>query len=83
VSDWDVPGLRGAPALAATLRDRMDEALLYRDLARLRTTADGVTIPQTDVDELQWQGADRRRWRAFCEEWGLVRLADRPHRWRS
>ena len=43
--DWDVPGLRGAPALAATLRERMDEALLYRDLARLRTTADGVPIP--------------------------------------
>ena len=50
--DWDVPGLRGAPALAATLRERMDEALLYRDLARLRTTADGVPIPQVDVDEL-------------------------------
>ena len=25
----------GAPALAATLREHMDEALLYRDLARL------------------------------------------------
>ena len=80
-SDWDVPGLRGAPVLAATLRDRMDEALLYRDLARLRTTADGVSIPQADVDDLQWQGADRQRWRAFCEAMGLARLADRPHRW--
>ncbi len=82
-SDWDVPGLRGAPALAATLRDRMDEALLYRDLARLRTTADGVSIPQADVDELRWQGADRARWHAFCEAWGLARLAERPHRWRD
>jgi 5'-3' exonuclease len=80
-SAWDVPGLRGAPALAATLRDRMDEALLYRDLARLRTTADGVPIPQRDVDELRWRGADRERWHAFCDEWGLDRLRDRPHRW--
>jgi 5'-3' exonuclease len=79
--DWDVPGLRGAPALAATLRERMDEALLYRDLARLRTTADGVPIPQADVDELRWRGADRARWTAFCEAWGLGRLANRPHRW--
>ena len=68
--DWDVPGLRGAPALAATLRERMDEALLYRDLARLRTTADGVPIPEVDVDELRWRGADRARWTAFCESGG-------------
>jgi 5'-3' exonuclease len=80
-SDWDVPGLRGAPVLAATLRDRMDEALLYRDLARLRTTSDGVPIPQVDVGELEWRGVDRDRWDAFCDEWGLARLRDRPHRW--
>jgi 5'-3' exonuclease len=79
--DWDVRGLRGAPALAATLSERMDEALLYRDLARLRTTADGVPIPQADVDELRWRGANRARWTAFCEEWGLERLTNRPHRW--
>jgi 5'-3' exonuclease len=82
-SAWEVPGLRGAPVLAATLRDRMDEALLYRDLARLRTTADGVAIPEADVDELRWDGADRSRWHAFCDEWGLARLRDRPHRWRG
>ena len=80
-SAWEVPGLRGAPLLAATLRDRMDEALLYRDLARLRTTADGVPIPQADVEELRWPGTDRARWHAFCDEWGLDRLRDRPHRW--
>ena len=40
--------------LAATLRDQMDLALLFRDLARLRTTADGVSIPQADVEELRW-----------------------------
>jgi 5'-3' exonuclease len=80
--DWDVAGLRSAPALAITLRERMDEALLYRDLARLRTTADGVPIRERDPDELEWHGADRGRWEAFCDEWGLARLRSRPHRWR-
>jgi 5'-3' exonuclease len=80
---WDVPGLRGAPALAATLRDRMADGLLFRDLARLRTTADGVPIPQQDVDDLRWRGADRAAWTAFCDEWGLARLRERPHRWRD
>ncbi len=82
-SDWDVSGLRNAVGLAATLRERMDEALLYRDLARLRTTADGVPIPQQDVDALRWQGVERSAWDAFCDEWGLDRLRARPHRWRE
>jgi 5'-3' exonuclease len=82
-SEWAVPGLRNPVGLAATLRDRMDEALLYRDLARLRTCGDGVPIPQADVDELRWEGADRDRWEAFCDEWSLPRLRARPHRWRE
>jgi 5'-3' exonuclease len=80
-STWDVAGLRNPVGLATTLRDRMAEALLYRDLARLRTTADGVEIPQRDVDELEWGGADRSAWEAFCDEWDLSRLRSRPHRW--
>jgi len=80
-STWDVPGLRGAVGLAATLRDQRDEVLLYRSLARLRTTADGVPIPQRSLDELRWQGTPRARWEAFCDHWGLTRLRDRPHRW--
>ncbi len=82
-SEWDVSGVRNAVGLAATLRDRMPEALLYRDLARLRTTSDGVPIAQTDADDLWWPGADRARWQAFCDEWGLARLRARPHRWRE
>ena len=82
-SAWEVPGLggRGRCALAATLRDHWDDALLYRDLARLRTADDGVVIRQRDADELRWDGAPRAEWEAFCEEWGLARLRDRPHRW--
>ena len=76
-----MPSLRGAPVLAATLRDHWDEAMLYRDLARLRTTADGVPIAQKTAEELRWDGAPRERWEAFCDEWGLARLRSRPHRW--
>jgi 5'-3' exonuclease len=81
--EWDVPGVRGAPALAAVLRERMDDALLYRDLARLRTIADGVSIPQLDVEELRWAGAPRATWNAFCDDWGLDRLRARPPRWQA
>jgi 5'-3' exonuclease len=82
-SQWDVPGIRGAVNLAATLRDHWDDALLFRDLARLRTTADGVSIPEQDVEELRWLGAGRATWEAFCDEWNLPRLRERPHRWRE
>ena len=82
-SAWEVPGVGGARAigLAASLREHWKEALLYRDLARLRTDADGVPIRQRDPDELRWDGAPRDAWEAFCEEWGLDRLRTRPHRW--
>ena len=82
-SRWDVRSLRGGPVLAATLRERWDEALLYRSLARLRTVEDGVVIPQASAEELRWAGAPRPTWEAFCDRWGLDRLRSRPHRWRS
>jgi 5'-3' exonuclease len=84
-SSWEVPDVGGgrAMSLAASLRDHWREAMLYRDLARLRTAEDGVAIRQTDPDELRWDGAPRAEWEAFCEEWGLDRLRARPHRWRS
>jgi 5'-3' exonuclease len=80
-SHWEVPSLRGAPVLAATLRDHLAEAHLYRDLARLRTTADGVPIAQAAAGELRWDGAPRDTWESFCDQWGLTRLRSRPHRW--
>ena len=48
-SAWEVPGVGGtrAASLAASLRDHWDEAMLYRDLARLRTVDDGVPLRQT------------------------------------
>jgi len=80
---WDVARLRGGPVLAATLRERWDEALLYRSLARLRMAEDGVPIPQREADELAWRGTPRDAWQAFCDRWGLGHLRERPHRWRS
>jgi 5'-3' exonuclease len=82
-SAWDVPGLRGAVALAASLQQHREEVQLYRSLARLRTAADGVQIPQRSPDELRWPGAPQERWQAFCDRWGLERLRERPHRWRE
>jgi 5'-3' exonuclease len=82
-SAWEVPGATGGRAmtLAASLRDHHAEAFLYRSLARLRTTEDGVQIPQASAEELRWNGAPRTRWQAFCDRWGLERLRSRPHRW--
>jgi 5'-3' exonuclease len=76
---WDV-SIRGAAGLAATLRERWSEALLYRDLARLRID---VPLPQREPADLEWRGVDRAEWTALCDELGLGRLRDRPHRWRG
>ncbi|MGI9579239.1 MAG: 5'-3' exonuclease H3TH domain-containing protein, partial [Microthrixaceae bacterium] len=48
---WDVPGLRGAAKLAATLVDEYDRALLFRRLAILETDVDVGT-----VDDWCWTG---------------------------
>ena len=79
-SVWDVPGVTGAVRLAAVLAEQRDDALLYRTLARLRLDA---PIPQRAAEELEWQGAPQETWQAFCDEWELPRLRDRPHRWRE
>jgi 5'-3' exonuclease len=76
--EWRVPGIRNAPFLAASLGEHEEEVRLYRELARLRFDA---PLPQRSPDELEWHGASRDRWQAFCDEWGLDRLRDRPHRW--
>ena len=49
--DWDVP-VRGAGTLAATLEEYRHEALLFRQIATLRTDAPVFA----SVDELEWTG---------------------------
>jgi 5'-3' exonuclease len=53
-ADWTTWGVNAArpAALAATLRRELDRALLFRDLATLRTD---ITLFET-VDDLRWNG---------------------------
>lgn len=76
-ADWTVTA-RGASKLAATLRENMDAALLYRDLATLRTDAE---IPES-LSDLEWKGVDRVAFHQLCDELGWTGIRDRPHRWR-
>lgn len=75
-ADWDVQ-VRGAAKLAATLREHRDEAVLFRELATLRTDAD---IPQS-LEDLRWRGALRDDFVALCDELGFGALKERPRRW--
>ena len=69
--------VRSATKLAATLAENLDAALLYRDLATLRTTAD---IPES-LDDLAWKGAHREDFLALCDELGFNNLKNRPSAW--
>ena len=73
---WDVK-VRGAAKLAATLREHIGDALLYRYLAQLRTD---VPLPDSLAD-LKWKGVPRARYETFCDELGFNRLKERPERW--
>ncbi len=60
--DWQV-AVRGAERLAATLRDRMDDAKLYRKLATLVTD---VPLPG-DLESLRYRGVSAS-FDAWCDE---------------
>ncbi len=74
VEDWDVT-VRGAARLAATLRDHMDDALLFRRLA----TLDVKAPVSASVDELKWSGP-AEGWRAVLEGLGLDSIVSRVER---
>ncbi len=76
-ADWDVP-VRGAAALAATLRDHRAEAALYRRLAMLNTDAD---IGEASLDTLAWHGVPRQEFTDLCVEIGFEAAVGRVHRW--
>ncbi|MGH9054808.1 MAG: 5'-3' exonuclease [Acidimicrobiales bacterium] len=59
---WDVP-VRGGAGLAATLSAQRDLALLFRDLATLRTSPAVIA----SIDELCWAGATAS-FDALCDE---------------
>jgi 5'-3' exonuclease len=68
--------VRGALALAATLRDRREEAFLYRELATLSRDA-----PLTEtLEDLRWRGVDQDAFRAVVDELGMEELRFRVPR---
>jgi len=75
---WRVP-VRGAAALAESLRAHRTEAALYRRLATLRTD---VPLGET-IDDLRWRGARRDELTALCREIGDEGFLERITSWRE
>jgi 5'-3' exonuclease len=77
IARWDV-AVRGAAALAASLREHRADALLYRELALLRMDA---PIPQRTIEELRWPGVPRTRFEPLVERLAAPSLLTRVPRW--
>ncbi len=76
--EWDV-GVRGAAALAESLRGHQAEAQLYRTLARLR-----VDVPLRETaEDLRWRGALRAGLPQLCRDIGDESFVERVGRWRD
>jgi len=75
---WAVT-VRGAAALAVSLRAHRQEAYLYRRLATLRTDA---PLAQS-LDDLRWRGARRPELTALCGEIGDQGILERVSLWRQ
>ena len=71
--------VRGASALAESLRTHRDEAYLYRRLATLRTDA---PLDET-LDDLRWQGARLTELKELCRELGNDDIIGRVPLWRD
>lgn len=71
--------VRGARRLAESLRERRREAILYRNLSRLR---DDVPLPDR-LEDLEWIGADRQAVEALTDYLGEVEVLERIPRWRT
>jgi 5'-3' exonuclease len=67
---WEV-SVRGAAKLAATLRERWDEAMLFRKLATLRTDQ-----PRISVDQLEYRGPTPA-FEPLVASWGRPQLLAR------
>ena len=75
---WQVE-VRGAPALAESLRGRREDAALYKTLATLR-----IDVPLAEtVADLEWRGARREDLTALLRDIGEQESLDRVTRWRS
>ena len=75
---WDV-NVRGGAALAASLRERRDDAALYKTLATLRRD---VPLAES-LEDLEWRGARRSELQTLCREIGDEELVPRVPRFRE
>ena len=74
---WKV-NVRGAAALAESLRQHRIEVALYRVLATLRED-----VPLTEsLEDLQWKGARKDELVDFCTSIGDSEMVERIERWR-
>jgi 5'-3' exonuclease len=73
---WTVK-IRGADAVAASLKENFEKALFYRELATLRTD---VVLAET-LEQLTWMGVHRGRFDALCNEYGFSSDMIRAHEW--
>ena len=70
ISAWDL-SVRGAASLARALKEHRAEAMLFKELATLRTDA---PIPQSSPEELRWRGVDGEAFEAMAERLRAPRL---------
>ena len=76
LSTWKVKP-RGLEKLGASLSREREAAMLYRTLATLR-----FDVPlKESLEALEWKGAPKAQWRAWCEAVGSTSLLDRPRAW--
>jgi 5'-3' exonuclease len=68
---WDVPGLRGAAKLSATLQDNLADAYLFRQIATVERD-----VPVGTVDDWRWAGPTAE-FAAICDEIGSRSLPSR------
>ncbi len=71
--------VRGGDKLALVLRERFDDALLYRDLTTLRQN---VPLKES-LEDLEWKGVDGDAFLALCDELGFDDVRTRPHLWQT
>ena len=77
-ASWSVE-VRGKQRLAMSLRGRREDAMLYRQLATLRTD-----VPLAErLADLEWRGAPRDELEPLLASIGALELADRVPRWRA
>jgi 5'-3' exonuclease len=74
--EWDIDVAR-AGWLAANLQEQWDDALLFRNLATLRTD-----VPLEErLEELEWKGARRGELEELCRELDYEDFLKRVPRW--